>query len=81
VTLRLLVELWRRPAGRAQIEQIQANYNVKSMIRNRLTVLEENNFIELKDGKCWLKTKGLRMAKAMRVSAWIYQSAGQSDRL
>ena len=81
VTLRFLIELWRRPAGQAQIELIQADYNVEVMIRNRLAVLNENNFIELKDGKWQLKAKGLRMVKAMRISAWIFQSAAQPDRL
>ena len=81
VTLRFLIELWRRPAGQAQIELIQADYNVEVMIRNRLAVLNENNFIELKDGKWQLKAKGLRMVKAMRISAWIYQSVDQPNRL
>ena len=51
------------------------------MIRNRLAVLEKNNFIEAQAGKWRLKPKGLKMAKAMRISAWIYQSTGQPDRL
>lgn len=81
VTLRLLTEILRRISGRTQLEQVQADYNVESMIRRRLAILEENKFIELYEGKWRLKSKGLRMAKAMRISAWIYQSVGQPDRL
>ena len=81
VTLRFLMEILRRPSDQAQIEQIQTDYNVESMIRRRLAILKETNFIELHEGKWRLKAKGLRIAKAMRVSAWIYQSVGQPDRL
>jgi hypothetical protein len=81
VTLRFLTEILRRPLGQAQLDQIQADYNAEQMIQRRLRILEENNFSELRDGKWCLKPKGRRLAQAMRVSAWIYQSAGQSDRL
>lgn len=81
VTLRFLVEILQRSPPGVRMEQILAGYNMDSMIRTRLKALEENNFIELKEGKWRLKSKGIRLAKAMRFTAWIYQSVGQADRL
>lgn len=81
VSLRLLVEVWRHPDGQARLAQVQSNYTVADMIRGRLAVLAENGFIEMRDGQWRLRPKARLMARAMRVSAWIYQSVGQADRL
>ncbi len=81
VTLRFLAEILQRPGGQAALDGLRADYNVEHMIRRRLALLEENGFIEQREGRWRLKPKGRRMAAAMRVSAWIYQSAAQSDRL
>lgn len=81
VTLRFLVEILQRPPPGARLDEILADYNADNMIRTRLTDLEKNNFIECKQGQWRLKPKGDRFAKLMRVSSWLYQSAGQADRL
>lgn len=81
VTLRFLVEILQRSPPGAGMDEILAEYNVDNMIRTRLVVLEENNFIERREGTWRLKPKGARLAKIMRVTAWIYQSASQADRL
>ncbi|MCX6992232.1 MAG: hypothetical protein NT011_03715 [Kiritimatiellaeota bacterium] len=81
VTLRFLVEILQQSPPGARLDQILDNYNVESMIHTRLAALEKNNFIECKDARWRLKPKGGRLAKLMRISAWIYQSAGQADRL
>ena len=81
VTLRFLMEILRRPAAKAQLDQIMADYNIENMIRNRLAALDANHFIERVEGQWRLKPKGMRLARAMRTSAWIYQSVGQPDRL
>ncbi len=79
VTTRLLIEIMNYPGG-ARIEDIQKDYNVKEMIRARLEVLRDHQFIEESNGAWRLKSKGLFFARAMQISAWIFQSKGQADR-
>lgn len=81
VTLRFLVEILRRSPPGAPLQQILAEYNVASMISARLAVLEKNNFIQSQAGLWRLRPKGAWLVQAMRISAWIFQSTPQVDRL
>ena len=50
------------------------------MIRRRLEVLQERQFIEQKDGAWRLKSKGRLFARTMQFSCWLFQCKGQKDR-
>ena len=81
VTLRLLVEIMKHPDTGPTIEDMRHKYDVREMILRRLDVLRDHNFIELNDRLWHLKRKGKLFARAMQVSSWIFQSAGQRDRM
>jgi hypothetical protein len=81
VTLRFLVEILRRSPPGARLEDILTDYNPDVMISARLKTLAENNFIECRKGRWRLKPRGRRLARIMRLTAWIYQSVSQADRL
>lgn len=80
VTLRLLLEILQRSPPGARLEQILADYNVRTMVPARLAVLRTNRFIEERNGRWHLKAKGRRLAQALQISSWIFQSTAQSDR-
>ncbi len=79
VSLRFLIELLRHPAG-VSVEEIRGRYNVRDMISTRLEVLREHHFVECRDGLWRLQPKGLFFARAMQLSAWIFQSEAQYER-
>ena len=75
VNLRFLVEILQRSPPGARLDQILADYNVENMVRARLADLEENNFIECRNGQWLLKPKGTLVATVLRITAWIYQTS------
>lgn len=82
VTLRFLVEIQQRDTGAgATFADITGEYNIREMILRRMEVLQENHFVELRDGRWFLKPKGRLFATAMQISTWIFQSDPQSERI
>lgn len=80
VTLRIMIEILKNAKGRTTIESIRKQYDVDGMIRRRLEVLQERQFIEQKDGAWRLKSKGRLFARTMQFSCWLFQCKGQKDR-
>ena len=61
VTLRILVEVARRPG--CILDDIRTLYRVETMVEERLNVMRENGFIELMDGFWKLTQKGRFFAR------------------
>lgn len=81
VTTRILIEIMRHPGGAPTLDSIRRQYDVREMIRRRLDVLTEHQYIQ-KDGDRWkLLPRGRLFAAAMRISAWIFQSHSQRERV
>jgi len=78
VTLRILVELLN--SGNSDSNDLQTHYSTEDMVRQRLAVLEVNNFIYKTNDSWFLKPKGKFFAVAMKISSWLFQSASQHDR-
>jgi hypothetical protein len=80
VTLRLLVELLKHGPKGAPVEGIQGRYPVEGMIQQRLEVLRERGFVELRNGTWHLSFKGATLARITGAIAWLYQSKAQHER-
>ena len=81
VTLRFLLEILDRPEGACRLEDIRSVYNIDKMIATRLDVLAANNYIERRQGRWVLKSKGRLFARVMKFSKWVFQSQTQRERL
>jgi len=80
VTLRLLIELLKLGGVNAPLQEIQGRYPVEGMIQQRLQILRERGFIELRDGSWYLTFKGAALARVTSAISWLYQSQGQHER-
>lgn len=81
VTLRFFVELLERGEQGARIEEIKTEYSVDHMIEQRLQVMRDHGFVEVRDGSWHLRLKGLLLARISRTASWLFQFKPQHDRL
>ena len=80
VSLRLMVELLKQGDAGAPLEEIQGRYPVEGMIQERLEVLRDRGFIELRND-CWhLCFKGQLLARVTVSVSWLFQAKGQHER-
>jgi len=80
VSLRLLVELLKQGDAGAPLQEIQGRYPVESMIQQRLDVLRDRGFIELRRGSWHLRFKGELLARVTVTMSWLFQAKGQHER-
>jgi len=80
VSLRLLVELLKQGDAGAPLQEIQGRYPVESMIQQRLDVLRDRGFIELRNGSWHLCLKGELLAQVTVTMSWLFQAKGQHER-
>lgn len=81
VTLRLLVELLRHGGQGASLQVVQQQYSVGEMIYQRLNVLRDRGFIEQRDGRWYLRTKGIWLVRLQLTAAWLFQFKPQHERV
>lgn len=80
VSLRLLVELLKQGDKGARLQEIQGRYPVEGMIQQRLEVLRDRGFIELRNDSWHLRFKGIWLARVTITMSWLFQSKGQHER-
>jgi len=82
VTLRFLGELYQARDRPANLEDITSEkYSLQDMIERRLMLMKENGFIR-EDGGTFANTKkGNGYARVMAVSAWLFGSKSQKERM
>ena len=81
VTVRLLVELLRTHGAGLTLDQLRQQYSTEDMIRRRLSDMNGNGLVSSRDGLWFSTPKGTRLAVLMRISNWIFRSAGQHERI
>lgn len=67
LTLRILQELMTTPDGRLTYEQLQAVYGLEAMIDRRLKTLTVNGYVEERNGKIHLTSKGEILSKGIQL--------------
>ena len=80
VSLRLLVELLKQGDAGAHLQEIQVRYPVEGMIQQRLEVLRDRGFIELRNDSWHLHFKGKVLARVTATMSWLFQAKGQHER-
>ena len=80
VSLRLLVELLKQGDAGAALQEIQGRYPVEGMIQQRLEVLRDRGFIELRNDSWHLRFKGKLLARVTVAMSWLFQAKGQHER-
>ena len=80
VSLRLLVELLKQGDAGAPLQEIQGRYPVEGMIQQRLEVLRDRGFIELRNDSWHLHFKGALLARVTVAISWLFQAKGQHER-
>jgi hypothetical protein len=80
VTLRLLLELMKHGDNGVPLQGIQGQYPVEGMIQQRLEILRDRGFVELRDGSWHLCFKGALLARVTVAISWLFQSKGQHER-
>lgn len=80
VTLRLLVELLQHEHEGIALQRLQDRYPVEEMIQQRLEVLRDRGFLELRDEALHLSLKGAALARITVLLLWLYQAEGQHER-
>lgn len=80
VSLRLLVELLKQGVRGAPLQEIQGRYPVEGMIQQRLEILRDRGFVELRSDSWHLRLKGEMLARVTVAIAWLFQSRGQHER-
>lgn len=81
VTLRFLVMMLESPDRSAHPADLQQDYSLDDMITRRLADLEQNKFIERRDGRWHDRARGIAIAVVMGISSWLFRSKTQSERL
>jgi hypothetical protein len=81
VTLRFLVTVLQAPNRTAHPADIQQEYSLEDMITRRLADLEQNRFIEKRDGRWHDRAKGMLVTLVTIVLIWFFRSKPQSERL
>ncbi|MBU1692643.1 MAG: hypothetical protein KKC51_01635 [Verrucomicrobia bacterium] len=81
VTVRFLVMILLARNRTAHPADIQQDYSLEDMITRRLADLEQNRFIEKRDGRWHNRAKGVLVTLVTAVALWFFRSKPQSERL
>lgn len=71
ITLRILVELSKRPGERLFLKELQSLYSVPFMVAKRLEILSDSAYITRRDEKWFLTRKGIFFARIFRLGGRV----------
>lgn len=81
VTVRLLIEIGEGGPAGITLAGLQERYSTDDMVRRRLADMERGGLVRIENGAWHATDKGVRLTRIMDASAWLYQSAGQHERI
>lgn len=81
VTLRFFVEILQRGDRGAKIEAIQQDYSIDEMVRQRLEVMRDHQFLAGGHDGWRLRLKGAVLARLQMLGSRFFQFKGQHERM